>query len=57
MRRWRSVARTGAVFAKGIAHVPASRAGEWQGRRTADLPPRPPREVVHRDDLVLLADR
>jgi len=47
----------GSVFAKGIAHVPASRAGEWQGRRTADLPPDLPREVVHRDDLVLLADR
>ena len=43
----------GSVFAKGIAHVPASR----QGRRTADLPPDLPREVVHRDDLVLLADR
>jgi glutamate 5-kinase len=46
----------GAVFAKGIAHVPASRASEWRGRRTVDLPPDLPREVVHRDDLVLLTD-
>jgi hypothetical protein len=37
--------------------VAASRAAEWLGRRTAHLPPDLPREVVHRDDLVLLTDR
>jgi glutamate 5-kinase len=44
----------GTVFAKGLARHPASRVREWQGRRTADLPPDEAHEVVHRDDLVVL---
>jgi len=27
---------------------------EWAGRRTSELPPEVPKEVVHRDDLVIL---
>ncbi|MGC9961435.1 MAG: glutamate 5-kinase [Acidimicrobiales bacterium] len=46
----------GVVFAKGIAKVAASRAGEWLGRRTYELPADLADEVVHRDDLVLLND-
>jgi len=42
------------VFAKGIVRVPAGRAHEWLGRRTADLPVDLAAEVVHRDDLVVL---
>ena len=33
----------GAVFAKGIVRVSAARAGDWLGRRTAELPPSSPR--------------
>ena len=44
----------GRVFAKGLAAHPAARIKEWQGRRTSDLPPDVPHEVVHRDDLVVL---
>lgn len=44
----------GSVLAKGIARLPARRAGEWLGRRTADLPADLDDELVHRDDLVLL---
>ena len=44
----------GQVFAKGLSRHPASRVTEWAGRRTADLPPDLPHEVVHRDDLVVL---
>ena len=44
----------GEVFAKGIARLAASSAGDWLGRRTADLPPGLARELVHRDDLVVL---
>ncbi len=46
----------GAVFAKGIVRVSAARAGDWLGRRTAELPPELAEEVVHRDDLVVLGD-
>lgn len=46
----------GVVFAKGIVRVAAGRSSEWLGRRTYELPPDLPDEVVHRDDLVLLAD-
>jgi len=44
----------GRVFAKGLVRHPAQRVGEWSGRRTADLPPDMPHEIVHRDDLVVL---
>jgi glutamate 5-kinase len=44
----------GRVFAKGLVRHPAARVKEWAGRRTADLPPDVPHEVVHRDDLVVL---
>ncbi len=46
----------GVVFAKGIVRVASSRAGEWLGRRTYELPSDLPDEVIHRDDLVLLTD-
>ncbi|HZQ84971.1 MAG TPA: glutamate 5-kinase [Acidimicrobiales bacterium] len=44
----------GRVFAKGLTRHPASRVTEWAGKRTADLPPDFPPEIVHRDDLVVL---
>jgi glutamate 5-kinase len=44
----------GRVFAKGLARLPAARAADWLGRRTSDLPLDLAREVVHRDDLVVL---
>ncbi len=44
----------GQVFAKGLVRHPAVRLKELAGRRSADLPPEVPREVIHRDDLVLL---
>ena len=43
----------GRVFAKGLVRHPASLLTEWAGRRTSDLPPDLPHEVVHRDDLVI----
>jgi glutamate 5-kinase len=47
-------ASDGVVFAKGLVRHPSSRVAEWAGRRTGDLPPDVPHEVVHRDDLVVL---
>ncbi len=44
----------GAVVAKGLARLPARRAGEWRGRRSGELADDLAREVVHRDDLVVL---
>jgi glutamate 5-kinase len=44
----------GRVFAKGLARLPASRATDWLGRQTRDLPGDLAHEVVHRDDLVVL---
>ncbi|HET9442204.1 MAG TPA: glutamate 5-kinase [Acidimicrobiales bacterium] len=44
----------GKVFAKGLARHRSGRLREWAGRRTSDLPPDLPHEVVHRDDLVML---
>lgn len=44
----------GVVFAKGLARHGAAGLRALAGRRTADLPPDVPHEVVHRDDLVLL---
>jgi glutamate 5-kinase len=45
----------GAVFAKGLAACPSDRRAEWVGRRTEELPADLPHEVVHRDDMVVLA--
>ena len=44
----------GRVFAKGLVRHPSARLLEWRGRRTSELPPDLPHEVVHRDDLVVL---
>ena len=44
----------GTIFAKGISRHSAARVRELAGRRTADLPPDTPSEVIHRDDLVVL---
>jgi glutamate 5-kinase len=44
----------GAVFAKGLVRHSSRRVEEWGGRRTTELPPDLPHEVVHRDDLVVL---
>ena len=44
----------GQVFAKGLSRYPSSRVDELRGRRSSDLPPDLPHEVVHRDDLVVL---
>jgi glutamate 5-kinase len=45
----------GVVFAKGLVRHPAERIGSWAGRRTTELPDGVAHEVVHRDDLVVLA--
>ena len=45
---------TGRVFAKGLVRLGAARVKELAGRRTSELPADAPREVVHRDDLVVL---
>jgi glutamate 5-kinase len=45
----------GAVFAKGLCRYTSRQLVEYRGRRTADLPEGFPHEVVHRDDLVVLA--
>jgi len=45
----------GEVFAKGLCRYPSERAAEWVGRRSGELPGDLPSEVVHRDDLVILA--
>ena len=44
----------GVVFAKGLVRHPSVRVTDWAGRRTSDLPPDLPHEIVHRDDLVVL---
>ncbi len=44
----------GVVFARGMAVSPAATVQEHAGRNTRDLPARVAREVIHRDDLVLL---
>ncbi len=44
----------GTVLAKGLARLPADRGSEWLGRRSDELPDDLAREVVHRDDLVVL---
>jgi glutamate 5-kinase len=47
----------GTVFAKGLVRHPAAVVVELAGRRTADIDPDIPREVIHRDDLVLVPAR
>jgi glutamate 5-kinase len=44
----------GAVFARGLARLPSSRAADWLGRRSNELPGDLAAELVHRDDLVLV---
>ncbi|MGD1010922.1 MAG: glutamate 5-kinase [Acidimicrobiales bacterium] len=41
------------LFAKGIARLGTTRASEWVGRQTADLPDDLPRWVVHGDDIAV----
>ena len=45
----------GVVFAKGLVRHPASTVSRWAGHRSDDLPEDVATEVVHRDDLVVLA--
>ncbi|MGH9017739.1 MAG: glutamate 5-kinase [Acidimicrobiales bacterium] len=45
----------GVVFAKGLVRHGAERIGAWAGRRTGELPEGVTHEIVHRDDLVVLA--
>jgi len=44
----------GAVFARGMVQVDAAALQQMRGRRTTELPEDAAREVIHRDDLVLL---
>lgn len=44
----------GEVFAKGLVRQPSIMLAQWAGRQTSELPGGVPREVVHRDDLVVL---
>jgi glutamate 5-kinase len=44
----------GRVFAKGLSRYSARQLRAVAGRRTGDLPEGLPREVIHRDDLVVL---
>ena len=44
----------GAVFAKGLVRQDSSTVAAWAGRRSDELPEDASREVVHRDDLVVL---
>ena len=45
----------GVVFAKGLARHGAVQVAAWAGKRTSELPEGAVHEVVHRDDLVVLA--
>jgi glutamate 5-kinase len=45
----------GAVFAKGLVRQPSSVVAAWAGRRSDELPEEVAPEIVHRDDLVVLA--
>ncbi len=45
----------GIVFAKGLVRHPAATVSRWAGHRSATLPEDVAPEVVHRDDLVVLA--
>ena len=48
------VDEAGHVFAKGLVTMDAAAVRAAAGRRSADLPPGTPTEVIHRDDLVVL---
>ena len=50
------VDETGAVFAKGLSRYTSVLLRAHRGRQTAELPDGLPHEVVHRDDLVVLAN-
>ena len=45
----------GIAFAKGLVRYDSVALGQVAGRRTTDLPEGAPHEVIHRDDLVVLA--
>jgi glutamate 5-kinase len=45
----------GRVFAKGLSRYDAAQLRAFAGKRTGELPEGLPHEVVHRDDLVVLA--
>jgi glutamate 5-kinase len=47
---------SGAVVAKGLAQYPSSRSTEWLGRRSDQLPEDLARELIHRDDMVVLGE-
>ncbi len=47
---------SGAVVAKGLVRCPASRAAEWMGRRSDQLPSDLAGELIHRDDMVVLGE-
>ena len=47
---------SGSVVAKGLAQYPASRSAEWVGRRSEQLPDDLSRELIHRDDMVVLGE-
>jgi glutamate 5-kinase len=44
----------GVVFAKGLVRQDAAAVAQWAGRRSDELPEEASREVVHRDDMVVL---
>jgi glutamate 5-kinase len=44
----------GVVFAKGLVRQDATAVAQWAGRRSDELPEEASREVVHRDDMVVL---
>jgi glutamate 5-kinase len=44
----------GMVFAKGLVRQDAAAVAQWAGRRSDQLPEEASREVVHRDDMVVL---
>jgi glutamate 5-kinase len=46
----------GSVVAKGLVRYPASRSAEWVGRRSEQLPDDLARELIHRDDMVVLGE-
>ncbi len=46
----------GVLVAKGLVRCPSSRAAEWVGRRSDELPDDLARELIHRDDMVVLGE-
>jgi glutamate 5-kinase len=51
------VGQDGAVIARGLAAYDARELPALLGRKSGDLPPEYRREVVHRDEMVLVARR